>query len=71
MRSIEGLQALLETITIEKMSLENSISRNRTVSGFVAIGDKLLETGELAERLAALEAVASRPQDPGTTGDLE
>ena len=31
---------------------------------------KLLETGELADRIAALEAVRDRPDDMATTGDL-
>lgn len=71
LRTIEDLQALLETVAIETMALDNSIARNRTISGFVAIGAKLLETGDLAERLAALEAVARRPTEPEGSGDLE
>jgi hypothetical protein len=51
------------------MALDNSISRNRTISGFVAIGAKLLETGELAERLAALEAL--QRDKPEESGDLD
>jgi len=71
MRTIEGLQGLLETVTIETMSLENSVSRNRTVSGFIAIGAKLLEVGDLADRLAALEAVARRPDEPVESGEID
>lgn len=71
LRTIEDLQTLLETASIETMALDNSIARNRTISGFVAIGAKLLETGDLAERLAALEAVARRPTEPEGSGDLE
>ena len=55
LRTIDDLQGLLETAAIETMALENSISRNRAVAGMVAVGAKLLETGELAERIAALE----------------
>lgn len=71
LRTIEDLQALLETVAIETMALDNSIARNRTISGFVAVGAKLLETGELAERLAALEAVARRSAEPEESGDIE
>jgi len=71
LRTFEDLQALLETVAIETMALDNSIARNRTISGFVAIGAKLLETGELAERLAVLVAVARRPTESDASGDLE
>jgi hypothetical protein len=62
LRTIEDLQGLLETITIETLVLENSITRNRTVGTFLSIGAKLLEVGELAERLAVLEA-AIKPRE--------
>ena len=55
LRTIDDLQGLLETAVIETMALENSISRNRAIAGMVAIGAKLIETGELEERIAALE----------------
>ena len=60
LRTIEDLQATLETVTIETFALENSIARNRAIAGMLATGVKLVETGELAERIAALEA-ARRP----------
>ena len=55
LRTIEDLQGLLETAAIETMALENSISRNRAIAGMVATGAKLIETGELEDRIAALE----------------
>lgn len=55
LRTIDDLQGLLETTVIETMALENSISRNRAIAGMVATGAKLIETGELEERIAALE----------------
>jgi hypothetical protein len=57
LRSIEDSQALLETITVETLALENSIARNRTLTAIVATGTKLIELGELAARVAAIEAV--------------
>ena|SRR5664279_271292 len=69
LRTIEDLQGLLETITIETLTLENTVARNRTVGTFLTIGAKLLETGEFAERLATLEAaVAAR--SAGTSDEL-
>jgi len=59
-RTIEDHHALLETAATETLALENSIARNRTIASIVGAGAKLLETGELADRLAALEAVLER-----------
>ncbi|MEX1171627.1 MAG: hypothetical protein WEG56_03335 [Chloroflexota bacterium] len=66
LRTIDDLQGLLETTVIETMALENTISRNRAIAGMVATGAKLIETGELAERIAALELAreSSRSDEP-------
>lgn len=67
LRAIEDLQSLLETATFETLALDNSISRNRALAGMVATAAKLIEVGELEERLATLEAAraASSPSaDP-------
>ena len=56
LRSIEDHQALLETVVIETMTLENSIARNSAVTRMIATGAKLIELGDLATRLAAIEA---------------
>lgn len=65
LRTIADNQALLETAAIETLAIENSISRNRALAGFVATGAKLIELGDLAERVAALEAAAKpAPADP-------
>jgi hypothetical protein len=69
LRTIEDLQGLLETITIETLVLENSISRNRTVGTFLTIGAKLLEVGEFAERLAVLEA-AIKPRETSPADEV-
>jgi hypothetical protein len=58
LRTVEDNQALLETITIETMALENSIARNRAVNAMLATGIRLVEVGDLEERLSALEAAA-------------
>jgi hypothetical protein len=69
LRTISDGQALLETAAIETLAIENSINRNRTLATFVATAAKLIELGELADRVAALEAAAasrssSAPDDP-------
>src|SRR5512143_411481 len=61
LRTIDDLQGLLETVTIETLALENTLARNRTIGGFLTIGAKLIEVGEFEARLANLEAaLASR-----------
>jgi hypothetical protein len=64
LRTIADLQAVLETVTIETLTLENSVARNRTVGSFLTIAAKLLEVGELEDRLAALEAAVKHRPDP-------
>jgi hypothetical protein len=61
LRTIGDNQALLETAAIETLAIENSISRNRALASMAATGGKLIELGDLAERVAALEAAAARP----------
>ena len=56
LRSIEDNQGLLETIAVETLGLENSIARNRALTAIVATGAKLIELGDLASRIAAMEA---------------
>jgi len=56
LRSIEDNQALLETIAVETLGLENSIARNRALTAIVVTGAKLIELGDLASRIAAIEA---------------
>jgi hypothetical protein len=54
------LRRLLEIVAADTLSLENGVPRYRTVVAVVMAGAKLLETGELADRLAAVEAVLAR-----------
>jgi hypothetical protein len=56
LRSIEDNQGLLETIAVETLGLENSIARNRALTSIVATGARLIELGDLATRVAAIEA---------------
>jgi hypothetical protein len=70
LRTIEDNQGLLETAAIETLALENSISRNRALASFAAVGVKLIEVGDLEERLAVLEAATRYAPEPGDD-DLE
>jgi hypothetical protein len=64
LRSIESAQRLLETAAVETLGLENSIQRNRTLIAAAAGAGKLIEAGDLEERLAVLEtAVGQKRSD--------
>lgn len=56
LRTIIDIQTLLETAAIETLVIENSIARNRALAGMAATAAKLIELGDLAERVATLEA---------------
>ena len=60
--SIEAIRRILEIATIDALGLDNSIARARVLIAAVLAAAKLLETGELEERLAALEAVVRAGQ---------
>jgi len=57
--SIAAIRRILVVATTDAFSLENSIPRVRALISAALASAKLLETGELEERLAALEAVVS------------
>ena len=54
--SIEAIRRLVEIALFDVLGLENSIARARVLISGALAAAKLLETGELAERIAALEA---------------
>ncbi len=55
--SIEAVRRILEIAAIDALGLENSVARARVLIAAALAAAKLLETGELEERLATLEAV--------------
>ena len=62
LRTIADNLTLLETAAIETLAIENSIARNRALAAMAATGGKLIELGDLAERVAALEAAPRQPR---------
>jgi len=54
--SVAQLQRVLEIVIIDGLGLENSPARGRLLIAAVLAGAKLLEVGELAERLTNVEA---------------
>jgi hypothetical protein len=53
--SVPAIRRILEIATIDTLGLENSIVRSRTLISAAVAATKLLEAGELEERLRALE----------------
>jgi len=50
------VRRLVEVAVLDTLGLENSVARNRTLAYLAQTAARLLETGELEERLRALEA---------------
>ena len=57
LRTIEDIRRILEIATLDALGLENSIARNRLLVSIVPPALKLIEVGEMDERLEAIEAV--------------
>jgi hypothetical protein len=55
-QSVPAIRRLVEVAIIDTLSLENSLSRNRTLAYLAMVALKLLEVGELEDRVATLEA---------------
>ena len=62
---------VLEIALIDTLSLDNSVARNRTLVSIAQTGLKVLESSELEERVASLEAALQqqRPGAPVFDGD--
>ncbi len=57
--TVEDIRRLLEVAALDVLGLENSIARARTLAYLAITAIKLLEVGELEERLNALEAAVN------------
>ena len=56
LESVGQVRRLLEIAALDALGLENSIARSRTLAYLAQVAVKLLEVGELEERLHAVEA---------------
>ena len=59
LESVRSIRRILEIATIDTLGLENSIVRSRTLISAALAAAKLLETGDLEDRIAGLEAAIS------------
>ncbi len=60
-----GLRRLLHITAIDGVDLDDSVARCRVLVAIVAAGAKLLEIGELADRVEAIEAVMKTRRPKG------
>ena len=68
--SVVAIRRVLEIAVLDTLGLENSIARSRALAYLMSVALKALETGELEQRIEALEAVtASRRQLPDSRFD--
>jgi hypothetical protein len=56
--SIDAIRRIIEVAIFDVLGLDNSLNRARVLISGALAAAKLLETGELEERLAALEAAS-------------
>ena len=68
METVLQLRRVLKIAVMEALGLENSPARLRLLLNAVAVGAKLLETGELEDRVAELESVVKPRTDVGKRG---
>ena len=68
--SVGDIRRLLEVAALDTLSLENSLSRARTLAYLAQTALLCLETADLEERLLALEA-ALRNRTPEQTSDFD
>jgi hypothetical protein len=66
LETVAGLRRLLEIAVVDTLGLDNSVSRSRTLTYQVMVAAKLLETGELEQRIALLEAAVNGQRTPAT-----
>ena len=58
--TIPDIRRWVELAMFETLSLDNTVIRNRVILSGAQIAAKLHETGELADRVGALEAIVKR-----------
>ena len=56
LEEVGAIRRLLEVAALDCLALDNGVARNRTLIAAALAAAKLLETGELEDRVVALEA---------------
>ena len=61
--SVYDIRRLIEIAVLDTLSIDNSLSRNRTLAYLAQVALKALETGELEERIEALESAVQSQEN--------
>ena len=56
--SVDGIRRIVLIAVLDALSMENSMSRARTLAYLAQVALRMLEVGEMEERVAALEGLA-------------
>jgi len=64
LQSVANIRRILEIAVLDTLGLENSIARSRTLAYLGMTAIKLLEVGELEQRLTSLESAVLGEQVP-------
>jgi hypothetical protein len=59
LETVTDIRRLLEIATVDTLALENSVARSRTLAYLAQSAIKMLQVGELEDRVHALEAAVS------------
>jgi hypothetical protein len=62
--TVPAIRRIVEIATFDAFSLDNSVARCRLLLAAATTATKLLEIGELADRLAILESAANASRAP-------
>ena len=72
LQCVTDIRRLLEIAVLDTLGLENSIARARTLAYLAMTAIKLLEVGELEQRIASLEAAVNGQKSlPDSVFDVE
>ena len=70
LETVGQIRRLIEIAVLDTLGLENSIARSRTLAYLAHVALKLLEVGEVEDRIGALErALASEADTPRISAD--
>jgi hypothetical protein len=62
--TVEDMRRVLEVAVVDTLGLDNGVQRNRTLGSLVMVAAKLLEVGELQDRLERIEATLGEREKP-------
>lgn len=68
LETVADIRRLLYVAAVDSLALENSVARSRTLVAVSLAAAKLLEVGELEQRVGALEGAVNHQQPPPVFG---